>query len=154
MIHEDQHNSSLSTHIRCLDPITKSATHLMAARYWLARTLVCGSALITAGIGKLDPTSQHYESLISDGMNGNAASSCLTVLGLLGLLDVLTNRTKVRLEPLWKFRFLIYLGIAFAQGALAFANTRWGQVEPVIARYTFDFIAAVTIAVLDLRARR
>ena len=127
---------------------------MTAPRYWLARTFVCGSALITAGIGKLDITSQHYESLISDGVNGVAAGGILAVLGLVGLLDVIFNRTQVRLKPLWTFRFLIYLGIAFAQGALAFANTRWGEVEPVVARYTFDFICAVAIACLDLKARR
>lgn len=127
---------------------------MTAPRYWLARTLICGSVLVTAIIGKVDTTSQHHDSLSTDGLGGSFAATALIGLGITGLLDVIFNRGKPRLVGLWRFRFLIYLGMAFALLALVFANVAHGAVEPLIFRYLLDATGALAVACLDLKARR
>lgn len=127
-------------------------------RFWLCRIYVCMSVLTMSGIGLLDSNSQHHDSLNTDGMGGAAALTYLTAASLVGILDTIGHdllgwRSWLALT-IRRFRFLWCMALTVGMMALIFANVRWGDVQPLIARYALDASFALFVGVADIWTRR
>lgn len=126
-------------------------------RFWLCRLYLCLSIMATAGIGLMDPTGKHYESLSSDGVGGAAAFTVLLCACLVGLTDTighdLMGFKKCTFHTLRRFRFLWLMVLAVGVLALAVPQVKWSGVEPVVIRYALDCLFAFWLAAADLLTR-
>jgi len=116
--------------------------------YWLTRLYVCASVMVTVMVALFDPSSQHHQSMLSDGVGGKFAIITLGAVAFVGLFDVIWSdlRKSNRLSIIKRHRYLLFLLMAMGQASLILVNVRYGIIEPLIARYSLDALMATLVA--------
>lgn len=129
---------------------------MRTGRKWLARLIVASDLLVWCVILITEPTSLVNRTINQAGMSGQIAVFGLILIGCMAVVDVIVNDLMpphFLLRCAIRHRHTVYMLICLGCLSMVFVTVKSYGFSVVLLHYGFLAVAALAIALLDIRDR-